>query len=90
MTTAPSKPEQLRKTLGYWDLLAYGLAYIAPIAPLSTLGFYQYLSPTIQLLMAVALFGEPFTRMHCISFGLIWAALGLYTWDAIAKARARS
>lgn len=34
-----SKPVQLRKTLGYWDLLAYGLAYIAPIAPLSTLGF---------------------------------------------------
>ncbi|MFA6313340.1 MAG: APC family permease [Sterolibacterium sp.] len=39
MTAAPAKPEQLRKTLGYWDLLAYGLAYIAPIAPLSTLGF---------------------------------------------------
>ena len=29
----------LKRTLGYWDLLAYGLAYIAPIAPLSTLGF---------------------------------------------------
>ena len=34
-----SSPPQLRRTLGYWDLLAYGLAYIAPIAPLSTLGF---------------------------------------------------
>ena len=32
-------PPQLKRTLGYWDLLAYGLAYIAPIAPLSTLGF---------------------------------------------------
>lgn len=30
---------QLKRTLGYWDLLAYGLAYTAPIAPLSTLGF---------------------------------------------------
>lgn len=29
----------LRRTLGYWDLVVYGLAYIAPIAPLSTLGF---------------------------------------------------
>ena len=57
--------------------------------PLSTLGFYQYLSPTIQLLMAVVWFGEPFTRLHGMSFGLIWAALALYTWDAIAKARAR-
>ncbi len=30
---------QLRRSLGYWDLVVYGLAYIAPIAPLSTLGF---------------------------------------------------
>ena len=29
----------LRRSLGYWDLVVYGLAYIAPIAPLSTLGF---------------------------------------------------
>lgn len=35
MSNAP----QLRRTLGYWDLVMYGLAYIAPIAPLSTLGF---------------------------------------------------
>ncbi len=55
--------------------------------PLSTLGFYQYLSPTIQLAMAVLAFGESFTRMHGIAFGLIWAALALYMWDAIAKAR---
>jgi len=33
------QPATLRKTLGYWDLVAYGLAYIAPIAPLSTIGF---------------------------------------------------
>lgn len=34
-----TNPPRLKKSLGYWDLLAYGLAYIAPIAPLSTLGF---------------------------------------------------
>lgn len=40
MTAAPSHgAPQLRRTLGFWDLLAYGLAYTAPIAPLSTLGF---------------------------------------------------
>ncbi len=33
------KNPALRRTLGYWDLVMYGLAYIAPIAPLSTLGF---------------------------------------------------
>jgi chloramphenicol-sensitive protein RarD len=54
--------------------------------PLSTLGFYQYLSPSIQLLMAVLWFHEPFTRLHGMAFGLIWAALALYTVDAIRKA----
>lgn len=34
----PTAP-RLKRTLGYWDMMAYGLAYIAPIAPLSTLGF---------------------------------------------------
>jgi amino acid transporter len=29
----------LKRSLGYWDLILYGLAYIAPFAPLSTLGF---------------------------------------------------
>ena len=29
----------LRRSLGYWDLVLYGLAYIAPFAPLNTLGF---------------------------------------------------
>ncbi len=53
--------------------------------PLSTLGFYQYLSPSIQLLMAVLWFHEPFTRMHGMAFGFIWAALALYTVDALRK-----
>jgi amino acid transporter len=30
---------ELKRSLGYWDLVLYGLAYIAPFAPLSTLGF---------------------------------------------------
>ena len=42
MTAEPAAggaPPALRRTLGYWDLVVYGLAYIAPIAPLTTLGF---------------------------------------------------
>ncbi len=40
MTTTPAAPpHELKRTLKYWDLIVYGLAYIAPIAPLSTLGF---------------------------------------------------
>jgi chloramphenicol-sensitive protein RarD len=50
--------------------------------PLSSLGFFQYLSPSIQLALAVICFHEPFTRIHGIAFGLIWAALGIYSCNA--------
>ncbi len=47
----------------------------------ATLGFLQYLAPTFQFLLAVVAFGEPFTRQHAVSFGCIWAALALYSFD---------
>lgn len=47
--------------------------------PLSTAGFLQYLAPSLQLLLGVLVYGEPFTETHWISFGLIWAALLLYS-----------
>ncbi len=46
---------------------------------LATVGILQYLAPTGQLLLAVLAFGEPFTRTHAFSFGLIWVALILYS-----------
>ncbi len=52
---------------------------------LSTLGFFQYLSPSLQLVLAVALYREPFTRQHLAAFGFIWAALGVYTWDSLRR-----
>jgi amino acid transporter len=41
MSAAPAEasPAALKRSLRYWDLIVYGLAYIAPYAPLSTLGF---------------------------------------------------
>lgn len=57
---------------------------------LATVGFLQYLAPTGQLLLAVLVFGEPFTRGHLFSFGLIWIALGLYsfdTWRGVRRAQ---
>ena len=47
--------------------------------PLSMIGFFQYLAPTITLLLGIFVFKEPFTTTHLISFGLIWAALIIYT-----------
>jgi chloramphenicol-sensitive protein RarD len=50
---------------------------------LSTMGIFQYISPTVQFLLAVLLFGERFTSAHAAAFGCIWAALALYSVDAL-------
>ena len=46
--------------------------------PYSTLGMLQFLAPTLQFLIAVLIYGEPFTSAHAIAFPAIWAALVLY------------
>ncbi len=62
-------------------LFAYGVRRI----PLSTVGLLQYIAPSLQLLVAVLLFGEPFTHVQKIGFGLIWAALLLYMADGLLR-----
>jgi len=57
---------------------------------LSTLGLFQYLAPTLTLLLAVFAYGEPFTRAHAVAFPLIWIGLALYTVDALQFSRAIS
>jgi len=54
---------------------------------LATIGFLQYLSPSLQLLLAVVVYREPFTRTHLVTFGFIWAALALYSFDALRRSR---
>jgi chloramphenicol-sensitive protein RarD len=53
----------------------------------TTVGFFQYLAPTGQLLLAVLAFGEPFTRDHAVTFSLIGAAVALYVADGVRAAR---
>lgn len=55
--------------------------------PLSTLGFFQYIAPTCQFLLAVFLYDEPLSAARTTSFALIWAALLLLTVEARLKAR---
>lgn len=55
---------------------------------LSTLGFFQYLAPSLQLMLGVFLYREPFTLTHGITFGCIWTALILYSATSIARSRA--
>ena len=49
---------------------------------LSTLGFFQYIAPSLQLLLGIFLYHEPFTLTHAITFGLIWSALAIYSLTA--------
>ncbi len=48
--------------------------------PLSTLGFLQYLAPSISFLLAVGFYGEPFGRTQAIAFACVWAALALFSF----------
>jgi chloramphenicol-sensitive protein RarD len=65
-----------------------GFTYGVHRLRLSTMGVVQYLAPTGQLLLAVALYGEPFGRAHAAAFACIWCSLAIYSWDAFASARA--
>jgi chloramphenicol-sensitive protein RarD len=55
--------------------------------PYSTLGMLQFLAPTLQFLIAVLLYGEPFTHAHAIAFIAIWTALALYVVALVRSPR---
>jgi chloramphenicol-sensitive protein RarD len=56
---------------------------------LTTLGFIQYSSPSLQLLLAVAVYGEEFTPARQQSFAFIWAGLLVFSVDSWRHARNR-
>ena len=58
-------------------LFAYGARRIR----LSTLGLLQYLAPSVQLVLGIWVYHEPFPQSRVLSFAFIWAALALYTAD---------
>jgi len=49
---------------------------------LATIGFLQYLTPTLHFLLAVLIYKEPFTKAHLASFLFIWSGLCCYSYDA--------
>ncbi len=53
--------------------------------PLSTVGFMQYLSPSISMLIAVFIYGESLDFYKLLSFILIWASLALAGLGSIRK-----
>jgi chloramphenicol-sensitive protein RarD len=87
---------------GGWDiplLLASGPITAVPLIcfavaasrlKLSTVGMMQYIAPTLQFLIALFIFREPFSGTHALAFAFIWLALVVFTADSvIGNARAR-
>ncbi|WP_075589844.1 EamA family transporter RarD [Labilibacter marinus] len=55
----------------------------AKLINLTTVGFFQYLGPTIMLLIGVFVYNEPFKTNEIIAFSIIWLAIGLYIYSLV-------
>ena len=66
-------------------LILFGAA--ASRVPLSTIGFIQYLTPTIQFSIGFFVFGEPMPTVRWIGFALVWVSLAILTFDALKRKR---
>lgn len=66
-------------------LIFFGMA--TKVIPLSTIGIMQYLTPTIQMLMAVFLFEEQLEPVRWLGFVIIWISVALYIADVVITRR---
>jgi chloramphenicol-sensitive protein RarD len=79
-------------------LLAAGLVTTVPLLmfasaarriPLSAIGLMQYIAPSLQFLIGVLIYHEPFNRHHLLGFSLVWMALAIFAAEMIAHERRR-
>ncbi|MFI5315433.1 MAG: EamA family transporter RarD [Myxococcota bacterium] len=56
--------------------------------PLSTLGLFQYLAPTLAALLAVAVYGETVTQTRALALACIWAGIAVFSFDSLRAERA--
>lgn len=91
--SSPSTPSWLTPPTVYWlalsgPLTALPLMFFAIAArrlSLATLGLLQYLSPSLQLLLGILVFGERFDTTRAFGFALIWSALLVYSLDTLRR-----
>ena len=55
---------------------------------LTTLGFFQYIAPSMTFLLSVFVYGEEFTQGHAVAFGCIWFALAMISVETWKRSRA--
>ena len=79
-------------------LLAAGPATVVPLAlfawaarrlTMTALGFLQFLAPTLQFGVGIAL-GEAFTPLRALSFAFIWAGVAVFAWGVLRGSTRRS
>lgn len=79
-------------------LLASGLVTVGPLLlfsfavrrlPLSLMGVLQYIAPSLQFTVGVAVYGEPFTNDQLVGFSLVWVALAVFTIEGALVRRGR-
>ena len=77
-------------------LLGIGFVTIGPLLlfasaaqriPLSRMGVLQYIAPTLQFLIGVMVYKEPFTRTQFAGFSMVWAALILFSFEGFVAQR---
>jgi chloramphenicol-sensitive protein RarD len=82
-----------------WWLAAAGPITVMPLIcfnaaarhlPYTTLGFLQYVAPTLVLALAVLVFGEQLSSTTLLAFAFIWAGLAVYSVDIWLRSRRNS
>jgi len=97
---APSGTMAFGRTFEATGLLVVsGLATVAPLAlfawcarrlSLTTMGFLQFIGPTVQFFIGVYVFGEELTQLRLLSFAFIWAGALLFVGNSAWRAQRRA
>jgi chloramphenicol-sensitive protein RarD len=87
---------------GFWGaagLIVFGIMTAVPLImfgtaakylPLSVVGLLQYMTPTIQFILALAVFHEPMPLARWLGFVIVWGSLAFLTTDMLRQARIRA
>ena len=79
-----------------WLLVLAGLVTVLPLVwfnvaarnlRLTTVGFFQYIAPSMTFLLSVFLYDEPFTQGHAVAFACIWFALAMVSVETVLRVR---
>lgn len=55
----------------------------------TTLGFFQYIGPSLMFVLAVVFYGEVFSAERIVTFACIWSALAIFSWDSYRQSQKR-